>query len=113
MIFLAFSKLILVIRFFSGLLRTIENVSIVESVFSDLPLDDLLAASSFEQLESATLAVGSALKKLRTVPAAAYGPQRGALLLECLSRDVAAQLTKILKQYQLLKSDFTFKTLEN
>ena len=62
------------------------------SLMKDFPLQDLLAANSLESIKAGIGAIFLHMRKIRNT---SYPPGRVMHLLEAVSRDVLAQMTKV------------------
>lgn len=70
----------------------------------DFPINALLSASALPQIASSIKAIFLHLNKIRH--SEAYPIPRVILLLEALSKDMNAQVTKVLSQFNLMFIDY-------
>ena len=69
-----------------------EKVKDYCSLMKDFPLQDLLAANSLESIRAAISAIFQHMRRIRNT---SYPPGRVMHLLEAVSRDILAQMTKV------------------
>lgn len=77
---------------YTELKEVTEKVKDYCSLMKDFPLQDLLAANSLESIKAAIGAIFLHMRKIRNT---SYPPGRVMHLLEAVSRDVLAQMTKV------------------
>ncbi|PFH31617.1 dynein heavy chain [Besnoitia besnoiti] len=84
----------------AGLKQASDMVANVNVLIRDFPVNDLLGATSVEQLTQAVRTVFMHLRKLKN--ATQYPLSRAYQLVEALSRDLSQQLVNVLSQQNLL-----------
>ncbi|CAE7031283.1 Dync1h1 [Symbiodinium sp. CCMP2456] len=87
----------------TGLKPAIEKVSNYLSLLRDFPINELLVASSIEQLTQAVRTIFNHLKRIRN--ANQYPLWRAYNLVEAVSRDLSDRLLKILSTQRLMQQD--------
>ncbi|EPR57558.1 dynein heavy chain [Toxoplasma gondii GT1] len=88
----------------AGLKQASDMVASVNILIRDFPVNDLLGATSVEQLTQAVRTVFMHLRKLKN--AAQYPLSRAYHLVEALSRDLSQRLVAVLSQQHLLLLGF-------
>jgi dynein heavy chain 1 len=83
----------------TGLKQAIATVNDYSPLMKDFPIHDLLAATDLEKVRGALQGIFSHLKKIRNTK---YPTQRALRLVEAISRDLSAQLLKILGTRRLM-----------
>jgi len=79
--------------------EALAQVNDYNPLMKDFPLDDLLSATDFDKLSSALFAIFNHFRKIRNTK---YPLERALKLMEALSRDVTAQLLKVLGTRRLM-----------
>eukprot|EP01054_Gregarina_sp_Poly1_P003174 Gregarina_sp_Poly_1__3173@NODE_18_length_21885_cov_39_980383_g16_i0_p1_GENE_NODE_18_length_21885_cov_39_980383_g16_i0NODE_18_length_21885_cov_39_980383_g16_i0_p1_ORF_typecomplete_len4767_score865_14AAA_6/PF12774_7/1_5e149AAA_6/PF12774_7/8_3e02AAA_6/PF12774_7/9_7DHC_N2/PF08393_13/4_2e02DHC_N2/PF08393_13/9_6e02DHC_N2/PF08393_13/4_6e02DHC_N2/PF08393_13/2_6e02DHC_N2/PF08393_13/1_9e118AAA_8/PF12780_7/2_6e03AAA_8/PF12780_7/5_6e02AAA_8/PF12780_7/7_5AAA_8/PF12780_7/2_2e91DHC_N1/PF08385_12/1_1e85DHC_N1/P len=87
----------------TGVQRKLEDVSSVNQMMKDFPINDLLSASTLEELKHALQAIFTQFRKLKN--AHAYPISRAWQLVEAISRDLTSQMMKILAAERLMEQD--------
>lgn len=88
----------------TGLKPAMDKVSNYLTLMNDFPINDLLIATSVEQLAQAIRVIFNHMKKIRT--ADKYPLWRAYNLVESVSRDLATQMFKILSSQRLMQMDY-------
>ncbi|BHF62050.1 Cytoplasmic dynein 1 heavy chain 1 [Sparganum proliferum] len=83
----------------TGLTRAIATVTDYNPLMKDFPLNDLLSATELDKIKTALQAIFNHLRKIRNTK---YPLQRALKLIEALSRDLTAQLLKVLGTRRLM-----------
>uniref|UniRef100_A0A0X3P013 Dynein heavy chain, cytoplasmic n=1 Tax=Schistocephalus solidus TaxID=70667 RepID=A0A0X3P013_SCHSO len=83
----------------TGLTRAIATVTDYNPLMKDFPLNDLLSATELDKIKTALQAIFAHLRKIRNTK---YPLQRALKLIEALSRDLTAQLLKVLGTRRLM-----------
>lgn len=78
-----------------------EKVNDYCSLMKDFPLQDLLAANSLDSIRAAISAIFQHMRRIRNT---SYPPGRVMHLLEAVSRDILAQMTKVCLTELLMSS---------
>lgn len=84
---------------FSGLKQAVETVNDYNPLMKDFPLNDLLSATELDKIRQALVAIFTHLRKIRNTK---YPIQRALRLVEAISRDLSAQLLKVLGTRKLM-----------
>lgn len=84
--------------------ETLATVNDYNLLMKDFPLDDLLSATDLDKLSSALLAIFNHLRKIRMTK---YPLERVLKLMEAISRDLTAQLLKVLGTRRLMHVPFS------
>ncbi|CED84986.1 dynein heavy chain cytosolic [Phaffia rhodozyma] len=94
----------------TGLKEATKNVHSYNQLMKDFPLNDLLAATDLERMQDSILSIFKHLSnKLKLSP---YPIERALQLAEAISRDLNAQLTKVLTSQKLMYMEYnTFEKL--
>jgi dynein heavy chain 1 len=71
----------------------------------EFPINDMLTATTMQELKQAIQQIFSHMKKLTSIQD--YTPQRSMQLVEALSRDLSNQITKIFKGQQIMFIKYT------
>ncbi|XP_044735865.1 dynein heavy chain, cytoplasmic isoform X10 [Chrysoperla carnea] len=87
----------------TGLKQALEIVNNYNPLMKDFPINDLLAATELERIRVAVQQIFSHLRKIRTTK---YPIQRALRLVEAISRDLGAQLLKVLGTRRLMHIPF-------
>ena len=87
----------------TGLRTSLELVADYNTLFKDFPLNELLSATELDKLRSAVQSIFVHLKKIRNTK---YPLVRCMKLVEAISRDLLAQLLKILSTRRLMSIAF-------
>ncbi|CAE7372889.1 Dync1h1 [Symbiodinium pilosum] len=87
----------------TGLKPAIEKVSNYLSLLRDFPINELLVASSIEQLTQAVRTIFNHMKRIRN--AVQYPLWRAYNVVEAVSRDLSDRLLKILSTQRLMQQD--------
>uniref|UniRef100_A0A0G4FLJ2 Dynein heavy chain, cytoplasmic n=1 Tax=Chromera velia CCMP2878 TaxID=1169474 RepID=A0A0G4FLJ2_9ALVE len=88
----------------TGLKKAQEKVNNIIVLMRDFPINDLLAATSIDQITHAVRAIFAHMKKIKT--ATQYPVVRAFALVEAISRDLAQQVLKVLSSQRLMHCDF-------
>ncbi|CAM9594499.1 unnamed protein product [Lampetra planeri] len=83
----------------TGLKQALETVNDYNPLMKDFPLNDLLSATELDRIRVALLAIFTHLRKIRNTK---YPIQRALRLVEAISRDLSAQLLKVLGTRKLM-----------
>ena len=83
--------------------EALAKVNDYNPLMKDFPLDDLLSATDLDKLSSALLAIFNHLRKIRNTK---YPLERALKLMEAISRDLTAQLLKVLGTRRLMHIPF-------
>ncbi|XP_078728003.1 cytoplasmic dynein 1 heavy chain 1-like isoform X1 [Lampetra fluviatilis] len=83
----------------TGLKQALEMVNDYNPLMKDFPLNDLLSATELDRIRVALLAIFTHLRKIRNTK---YPIQRALRLVEAISRDLSAQLLKVLGTRKLM-----------
>lgn len=83
--------------------EALAKVNDYNPLMKDFPLDDLLSATDLDKLSSALLAIFNHLRKIRNTR---YPLERALKLMEAISRDLTAQLLKVLGTRRLMHIPF-------
>ncbi|XP_077971534.1 cytoplasmic dynein 1 heavy chain 1-like isoform X1 [Styela clava] len=84
----------------TGLKQALAKVADYNPLMKDFPLNDLLSATELERIRSALTAIFSHMRKIRTCQQ--YPIQRALRLIEAISRDLMAQMLKVLGTRRLM-----------
>lgn len=76
-----------------------ETVNDYNPLMKDFPLNDLLSATELDKIRQALVAIFTHLRKIRNTK---YPIQRALRLVEAISRDLSAQLLKVLGTRKLM-----------
>lgn len=87
----------------TGLKQAIATVNDYNPLMKDFPINDLLSATELERIRAAVQLIFAHLKKVR---ATKYPIQRCLRLVEAISRDLGAQLLKVLGTRRLMHIPF-------
>lgn len=87
----------------TGLKQAIATVNDYNPLMKDFPINDLLAATELERIRTAVQSIFSHLRKIRSTK---YPIQRCLRLVEAISRDLGAQLLKVLGTRRLMHIPF-------
>lgn len=87
----------------TGLKQAIATVNDYNPLMKDFPINDLLAATELERIRAAVQSIFSHLRKIRSTK---YPIQRCLRLVEAISRDLGAQLLKVLGTRRLMHIPF-------
>ncbi|XP_066262861.1 dynein heavy chain, cytoplasmic isoform X1 [Euwallacea similis] len=87
----------------TGLKQAIATVNDYNPLMKDFPINDLLSATELERIRAAVQLIFSHLKKVRSTK---YPIQRCLRLVEAISRDLGAQLLKVLGTRRLMHIPF-------
>lgn len=85
--------------FLPGLKQAVETVNDYNPLMKDFPLNDLLSATELDKIRQALVAIFTHLRKIRNTK---YPIQRALRLVEAISRDLSAQLLKVLGTRKLM-----------
>lgn len=77
----------------TGLKQALATVNDYNPLMKDFPINDLLSATELDRIRSALTAIFSHLRKIRSTK---YPIQRCLRLVEAISRDLMAQLLKVI-----------------
>ncbi|KAJ8394229.1 hypothetical protein AAFF_G00048120 [Aldrovandia affinis] len=83
----------------TGLKQAVETVNDYNPLMKDFPLNDLLSATELDKIRQALVAIFTHLRKIRNTK---YPIQRALRLVEAISRDLSAQLLKVLGTRKLM-----------
>lgn len=83
--------------------EALAKVNDYNPLMKDFPLDDLLSATDLDKLSSALLGIFNHLRKIRNTK---YPLERALKLMEAISRDLTAQLLKVLGTRRLMHIPF-------
>ncbi|XP_069493861.1 cytoplasmic dynein 1 heavy chain 1 [Ambystoma mexicanum] len=83
----------------TGLKQALETVNDYNPLMKDFPLNDLLSATELDKIRLALVAIFTHLRKIRNTK---YPIQRALRLVEAISRDLSAQLLKVLGTRKLM-----------
>ncbi|UYV74437.1 DYNC1H1 [Cordylochernes scorpioides] len=86
-----------------GLKQALATVNDYNPLMKDFPLNDLLAATELDKIRAALHAIFGHLRKIRNTK---YPIQRALRLVEAISRDLMAQLLKVLGTRRLMHIPF-------
>lgn len=78
---------------FSGLKQALATVNDYNPLMKDFPINDLLSATELDRIRTATQHIFTHLRKIRNTK---YPMQRALRLVEAISRDLCAQLLKVI-----------------
>ncbi|CAH0551344.1 unnamed protein product [Brassicogethes aeneus] len=87
----------------TGLKQAIATVNDYNPLMKDFPINDLLAATELERIRASVQLIFAHLRKVRSTK---YPIQRCLRLVEAISRDVGAQLLKVLGTRRLMHIPF-------
>ncbi|XP_077870638.1 cytoplasmic dynein 1 heavy chain 1-like [Saccoglossus kowalevskii] len=87
----------------TGLKHALATVNDYSPLMKDFPLNDLLSATELDRIRQALVAIFSHLRKIRNTK---YPIQRALRLVEAISRDLSAQLLKVLGTRRLMHITF-------
>ncbi|XP_050499617.1 dynein heavy chain, cytoplasmic isoform X4 [Diabrotica virgifera virgifera] len=87
----------------TGLKQAIATVNDYNPLMKDFPINDLLAATELERIRAAVQLIFAHLRKVRSTK---YPIQRCLRLVEAISRDLGAQLLKVLGTRRLMHIPF-------
>lgn len=87
----------------TGLKQAIATVNDYNPLMKDFPINDLLSATELERIRAAVQQIFSHLRKVRSTK---YPIQRSLRLVEAISRDLGAQLLKVLGTRRLMHISF-------
>jgi dynein heavy chain 1 len=87
----------------TGLKQALATVNDYNPLMKDFPLNDLLSATELDRIRVALQAIFTHLRKIRTTK---YPIQRALRLVEAISRDLSAQLLKVLGTRRLMHIPF-------
>lgn len=85
----------------TGIVHKLEDVSIVNTLMRDFPIEPLFGATTLEEVRMALQGIFSQLRKLKT--ATAYPLPRAITFIAGISRDTAQQMIKIMNQQRLFE----------
>ena len=80
----------------TGLKQALATVNDYNPLMKDFPINDLLSATELDRIRAALTAIFSHLRKIRSTK---YPIQRCLRLVEAISRDLMAQLLKVILTY--------------
>nr|XP_018911901.1 PREDICTED: dynein heavy chain, cytoplasmic [Bemisia tabaci] len=87
----------------TGLKQTLSKVTDFNVLMKDFPINDLLSATELDRIRQALFQIFNHLKKMRYTK---YPMQRALRLFEAISRDLSAQLLKVLGTRRLMHIPF-------
>ncbi|CEM16453.1 unnamed protein product [Vitrella brassicaformis CCMP3155] len=88
----------------TGLKPAMEKVSNIIILMRDFPINDLLAATTVDQLTYSIRSIFSHMRKIKN--ATLYPLLRAFNLVEAVSRDLAAQILKVLSSQRLMQLEY-------
>ncbi|KAG8248503.1 Cytoplasmic dynein 1 heavy chain 1, partial [Homalodisca vitripennis] len=87
----------------TGLKQVLATVNDYNPLMKDFPINDLLSATELDRIKTAVQQIFSHLRKIRNTK---YPMQRALRFIEAISRDLSAQLLKVLATRRLMHIPF-------